>query len=139
MLTIQGTVVIGDTSEQDKLLLAMKKDIYDRMPQLFDLEEAQKVFPVAYSESMNTVLIQEMERYNTLLKVIRSSMIMLENAVRGMIVMTPELEVISPEFFFCSKLQLLGKINLMNSSRLLNFFNVIDRIIFGKFIGKKII
>lgn len=93
MLRIQGTVTVGDTSKQDELLLTMKKDIYDRMPELFDLEEAQKVYPVSYMESMNTVLIQEMERYNALLKVIRRSMAMLEKAVQGMIVMSPELEV----------------------------------------------
>ena len=93
MLRIQGTVTVGDTSKQDELLLTMKNDIYDKMPLLFDIEEAQKAYPVSYMESMNTVLIQEMERYNTLLRVIRNSMVMLEEAVRGLIVMTPELEV----------------------------------------------
>lgn len=93
MLQIQGTVTVGDTSKQDELLLTMKRDIYNRLPELFDLEEAQKVYPVSYMESMNTVLIQEMERYNTLLRAMRGSLAMLEKAVQGMIVMTPELEV----------------------------------------------
>lgn len=71
----------------------MKADIYERLPELFDLEEAQRLHPASYSESMNTVLIQEMERYNKLLKEMRNSMTMLEKAVKGMIVMTPDLEV----------------------------------------------
>ncbi|KAG7205246.1 hypothetical protein KM043_018326 [Ampulex compressa] len=95
MLLIQGTVMVGDTSKQDELLLSMRKEIFDRMPELFDVETAQKVYPVVYMESMNTVLIQEMERYNTLLQEIRRSLIQLENAVKGLIVMTPGLEVLA--------------------------------------------
>lgn len=71
----------------------MKADIYDRLPELFDLEKAQRLYPASYSESMNTVLIQEMERYNKLLKEMRSSLTMLENTVKGLVVMTPHLEV----------------------------------------------
>nr|XP_033342927.1 dynein heavy chain 12, axonemal isoform X1 [Megalopta genalis]XP_033342928.1 dynein heavy chain 12, axonemal isoform X2 [Megalopta genalis] len=92
MLLIQGTGTVGDTSKQDEILLNMKKDIYGRLPVLFDIEEAEKRYPVMYMESMNTVLIQELERYNTLLHEMRQSLSMLENAVKGLIVMTPDLE-----------------------------------------------
>ena len=67
--------------------------MYERLPDLFDLEEAQRLHPASYSDSMNTVLIQEMERYNVLLREMRSSLTMLERAVQGLIVMTPDLEV----------------------------------------------
>lgn len=93
MMKIQGPASVGDTSKQDKLLLTMTKNIYERLPNLFDLEEAQKKYPIAYMESMNTVLIQEMARYNVLLREIRESLEMLEKAVLGLIVMTPDLEV----------------------------------------------
>ncbi|XP_053982803.1 dynein axonemal heavy chain 7 [Hylaeus volcanicus] len=95
MMMIQGTVAVGDTSKQDEILLNMKKDIYDKMPHLYDIEEAQKRYPVMYMESMNTVLIQELERYNTLLNEIRNSLDLLEKAVDGLIVMTPGLEVLA--------------------------------------------
>ncbi|XP_043264608.1 dynein axonemal heavy chain 7 [Colletes gigas] len=95
MMLIQGTVTVGDTSKQDEILLNIKKDIYDKMPALFDIEEAQKRYPVMYMESMNTVLIQELERYNTLLYEVRRSLDMLEKAVEGLIVMTPALEVLA--------------------------------------------
>ncbi|KOC62554.1 Dynein heavy chain 7, axonemal [Habropoda laboriosa] len=95
MMLIQGTMAVGSTSKQDEILLNMKKDIYDRMPDLFDIEEAQKRYPVMYMESMNTVLIQEMDRYNTLLNEIRQSLMMLEKAVNGLIVMTPALEILA--------------------------------------------
>ncbi|XP_014211752.1 dynein heavy chain 12, axonemal [Copidosoma floridanum] len=95
LASMQGGVSVGDAAKQDELLLSIKADIYERLPELFDIEEAQRRHPASYSESMNTVLIQEMERYNVLLKEVRGSLAMLERAVRGMIVMTPDLETMS--------------------------------------------
>lgn len=94
MMLIQGEVTIGDTTKQDEMLLNIKNDIYNRMPEPFDIEEAEKRYPIVYMESMNTVLIQELIRYNVLLHEIRESLDMLEKAVKGLIVMTPELEVL---------------------------------------------
>ncbi|KAK2581073.1 hypothetical protein KPH14_006115 [Odynerus spinipes] len=95
MMMIQGTVTVGDTSQQDELLLLMKDNIYTKLPNLFDIEEAQKLYPTMYMDSMNTVLVQELERYNTLLWEIRNSLVMLEKAIKGLIVMTPALEVVA--------------------------------------------
>ncbi|CAB0032367.1 unnamed protein product [Trichogramma brassicae] len=91
---LQGGASILDASKQDEVLLTMKADIYDRLPDSFDLEEAQKAHPASYLESMNTVLVQEMERYNRLLREIKTSLSLLEKAVKGLIVMTPDLETL---------------------------------------------
>ncbi|XP_043503405.1 dynein axonemal heavy chain 12-like [Polistes fuscatus] len=94
MMLIQGTVTVGDIMKQDELLLLMKENIYSKLPDLFDIEEAQKLYPTMYMESMNTVLIQEMERYNILLTEMRNSLVLLERAIKGHIVMTADLEIL---------------------------------------------
>ncbi|RNA29732.1 dynein heavy chain axonemal [Brachionus plicatilis] len=51
-------------------------------------------YPVSYSESMNTVLTQELVRYNNLLLCIKESLNDVKKAIKGQILITPELEQI---------------------------------------------
>jgi len=68
------------------------KEFIEKLPANFDLDRAEGKYPVDYYESMNTVLCQEMLRYNRLLSIIRGSLINLEKAIAGLIVMSGELE-----------------------------------------------
>jgi dynein heavy chain len=49
-------------------------------------------YPVIYKESMNTVLRQELIRYNRLVEVVRSTLNNLARAIKGEVVMSVELE-----------------------------------------------
>ena len=47
-----------------------------------------KKFPTDYNESMNTVLVQELVRYNRLIEVMKSSLYNLKKALKGLVVMS---------------------------------------------------
>lgn len=52
----------------------------------------EKKFPFKYEESMNSVLLQELARFNNLIEIIKSSLEILIKTLDGKLVMTPEIE-----------------------------------------------
>lgn len=66
-----------------------------QLPVTFDIEMVMEKFPVSYAESMNTVLVQEMERFNELLNTMHSDMKTLLKAIKGLVIMSSALEAIS--------------------------------------------
>lgn len=94
-ITVESSGGTDGLETTDNLLIAIASDILTKLPNNFDVEMATSNYPVMYTESMNTVLIQEMERFNVLLSVIRKSLQDLIKAIRGAIVMTPELEIMA--------------------------------------------
>ncbi|CAK0842105.1 unnamed protein product [Prorocentrum cordatum] len=61
----------------------------------FDTEYSQAMYPVDYNESMNTVLNQELLRFNKLLVRVRATLVDIGLAVQGLVVMGPELEEVA--------------------------------------------
>lgn len=57
------------------------------------MEAAQIRYPVRWDESMNTVLCQELQRFNNLTNAIKSSLVNIQRAVKGLVVMSADLEV----------------------------------------------
>ncbi|KAG8347796.1 putative Dynein heavy chain N terminal region 2 domain1 [Trypanosoma vivax] len=70
----------------------MAQHVFSRLPVPFDIEEIQKRHPITYSQSMNTVLLQETIRYKRLLLVIRRTLTDVQDAISGKVVMSAELE-----------------------------------------------
>ncbi|GBP22697.1 Dynein heavy chain 12, axonemal [Eumeta japonica] len=92
LILVEGAGSGGEGANTEVLLVQMAAEILAKLPPKFDVELAQKQYPVDYNESMNTVLIQEMERFNKLLSEVKSSLVDLQKAVKGVIVMSPALE-----------------------------------------------
>ncbi|XP_041639844.1 dynein heavy chain 1, axonemal [Cheilinus undulatus] len=73
--------------------------IVEKIPQPFSAQEVMEKYPVLYEESMNTVLIQEVIRYNKLLVVISQSLADIVKALKGLVVMSSELELMANSLF----------------------------------------
>ena len=91
-LSTQSQAAAAGGLSQDELLDRLAEGILTKLPPDFDLEEAEAKFPVAYLESMNTVLVQELIRFNRLTAIVRSSLASLRKAIKGFVVMNAELE-----------------------------------------------
>jgi dynein heavy chain len=59
------------------------RTILSKLPPPFDLVAVSNAYPVSYSSSMNTVLLQEVARLNTLLSVVSTSLTNLRCVVLG--------------------------------------------------------
>ncbi|KAF0700736.1 Aste57867_8791 [Aphanomyces stellatus] len=85
---------------QEETVDAMAADIIGRLPENYDMELAAIRYPVKWNESMNTVLCQELVRFNNLLSVVRLSLKNVRKAIQGLVVMSAELENLSLSLFF---------------------------------------
>ncbi|GBN30975.1 Dynein heavy chain 12, axonemal [Araneus ventricosus] len=95
ILLTEGTGSSSDGGTTDQQLNEVAADILAKLPANFDMEEANARYPVRYDESMNTVLVQEMERFNRLLHTIRSSLQQLQAVIKGLVVMSADLEALT--------------------------------------------
>lgn len=84
----------GDGQEEEVVdpVLGLCLDIAQRLPAPFDEDAAAERYPVEYTNSMNTVLRQELVRFNRLLAFIKSSLNDTRRAILGQLAMIPELE-----------------------------------------------
>ncbi|KAI8820875.1 dynein heavy chain and region D6 of dynein motor-domain-containing protein [Fimicolochytrium jonesii] len=84
---------------REELLAETAESIQTRVPKPFPIDAVMKKFPIDYRESMSTVLIQEVIRYNRLLSTIHSTLVELVKALKGLVVMSEALELTCNSIF----------------------------------------
>ncbi|KAI8896128.1 dynein heavy chain and region D6 of dynein motor-domain-containing protein [Globomyces pollinis-pini] len=89
----------GSGKTREELLTDLAMMIQARVPKPFLLHVVLKKFPIEYKESMSTVLIQEVIRYNKLLATIHSTVVEMLKALKGLVVLSESLELMCNSMF----------------------------------------
>lgn len=95
-IQVQKTVS-GEVSREDKVD-NLAQGILSKLPMVIDYDQTVKLIGAKQSP-LDVVLLQEISRYNNLLEQIRSSLIELKKGIKGLVVMSTELEDIFNAIF----------------------------------------
>jgi len=98
-LSVQPRTSSGGGATREELIDEIAKMIESKTPPVIDLDEVQETYPTEYTESMNTVLTQEVVRYNALLGLMIVMLKDVQKALKGEVVMSEELEVLASSLF----------------------------------------
>ncbi|XP_076846923.1 dynein axonemal heavy chain 1 isoform X2 [Brachyhypopomus gauderio] len=99
VLQLQPRAASSRGKAQEEIVEEIVTGIAEKIPNPINIQEVTAKYPVMYEESMNTVLIQEVIRYNKLLAVISQSLSDLLKALKGVVVMSSELELMANSLF----------------------------------------
>lgn len=99
LLLTMGAGSSGGGAGPDEVVGEIANDVLARLAKPWNIAKVQEKYPVLYEESMNTVLAQELTRFNGLINAIRGSLQDIQKAVKGLLLMSSALEVAFFEIF----------------------------------------
>jgi dynein heavy chain len=97
----------GDGLSKDSIIQGLAENMLERLPVKDDfysfglpwlVHDVAEIYPTDYKESMNTVLTQELLRYNGVITNVRATLQQLVKAVQGIVVMSTDLELMATSF-----------------------------------------
>ncbi|XP_015770017.1 PREDICTED: dynein heavy chain 6, axonemal-like [Acropora digitifera] len=103
VLEVQPRLASGGSGKtSDEIVYELAESILSKLPAALDMEKADKaIFETDVKgrvNSLTTVLGQEVDRFNSLLKVIKNSLQQLQKAIKGLVVMSLELDKVYTNF-----------------------------------------
>ncbi|XP_067287631.1 dynein axonemal heavy chain 1 isoform X1 [Pseudorasbora parva] len=99
LVKLQPRVAASGGQSREEIIEEIVEGIVEKIPNLINVQEVMHKYPVMYEESMNTVLVQEIIRYNKLTAVISQSLSDLVKALKGSVVMSSQLELMANSLF----------------------------------------
>jgi dynein heavy chain len=99
ILLLQPRVAAGAGASREDQISETAINMHAQLQPVFDLEAIGMQYPTDYYESMNTVLVQEAERYNNLIHVLHETLRLLPLALKGLVVLSAELEAMGSAVF----------------------------------------
>eukprot|EP00931_Biecheleriopsis_adriatica_P059471 TRINITY_DN3558_c0_g2_i1.p1 TRINITY_DN3558_c0_g2~~TRINITY_DN3558_c0_g2_i1.p1 ORF type:complete len:4446 (+),score=1220.06 TRINITY_DN3558_c0_g2_i1:273-13340(+) len=99
LLLTAGSGSSSGGSSPDIVVGDIAKDVLGRLPDAWNIPKIQEKYPTLYEESMNTVLAQELQRFNALIITIQNSLKDIQKAVKGLLLMSADLEKAFYEIF----------------------------------------
>ena len=99
LASIQRVTSTERVASRKTIIECVSEHILSKIPAPFQIEEVMKQYPAKYEESLNTVLTQEVIRYNTLIHTVVSSLNTLHKALNGMVVMSQQLEEVCASLY----------------------------------------
>lgn len=92
LLTQPHITSVGVERDIDDVVYGLCDDILSKLTLRFDILEISKKYPVLYINSMNTVLRQELIKFNNLVDTIKTTLVDVQKAIKGLVLMSSELE-----------------------------------------------
>lgn len=95
LLALQPTAVNVSFDEEKVSIMIVSNMILSKVSSPFDINSITEKYPISYFDSMSTVLLHELNRYNVLINTISTTLKNLRKVYEGAILITPEYEIIA--------------------------------------------
>jgi dynein heavy chain, axonemal len=97
--SIQPRSSSGGGKSREELISDQATGIQEKLPKPFEEDVIAEKYPTDYNESMNTVLTQEVMKYNRLINRMTSMLINIKKALVGDVVMSEDLDAMGNSMF----------------------------------------